>query len=82
MKILLMFLVLNGQTGDLDGFVMGGPVENVVACHDQGRKLFDKIVNEPSWPKGEVAWPLCIDVSKVPLNGKDPLPASSPTTKL
>lgn len=65
MKMLLLFVILNLQTGDLDGFAMGGPVLNVVACKDAGRVMYAELVKK--LPPGEIAFPVCLDVSKFDL---------------
>lgn len=79
MKTLILILLLNGQTGDIDGYWIGGQTENVATCHDaQAAAMARGLAKEV--PEGDLAFPLCVDVSKVDIEGLKHLPTEQPPT--
>lgn len=79
MKTLILILLLNSQTGALDGYFIGGITENVATCHDaQAKAMANGLAKEV--PAGDLAFPLCVDVSKVDLEGLKHQPAEQPPT--
>lgn len=79
MKTLILILLLNAQTGDLDGYYVGGITANFATCHDaQVKALADGLSKQI--PEGDLAYPLCLDVSKVDIQGLQHQPTTQPPT--
>lgn len=68
MKTLILILLLNGSTGDLDGYWVGGITENVATCHDAISTALKGNLSKDI-PEGDVVDPICLDVSKVDIKG-------------
>ena len=66
MKMFALLLLLNAQTGDLEGYNVVGFVANIAACHDALNATLEKLGKVP--PQ-YVVDALCLDVSKVDLPG-------------
>lgn len=77
MKTLILILLLNGQTGDLDGYFVGGVTANVATCHDAQTKAMEDGLSKQI-PEGDIAFPLCVDVSKLDMKGLQHQPSVKP----
>lgn len=82
MKMFLLFLFLDSNTGNIVGAIPVGPVENIAVCHDQAKALFEGAVKKKLLPDNTTAVPLCLDVSKVPLGHPPEAANTPPSTKM
>lgn len=76
MKMIAMLLLLNGQTGDIDGYFIAGMTANVATCNDANRAATIKLAAQV--PEGDLVAPLCIDASKIDLKELQHLPTEQP----
>lgn len=79
MKTLILLLLLNSSTGDLDGYYIGGITENVATCHDAISAALKNGLAEKV-PEGDVVSPICLDVSKIDMKGLEHNPSVQPNT--
>lgn len=66
MKMLALLLLLNSQSGDIEGYNIVGIVENVAVCNTANAEVLAKLGTVPAQ---YVVDALCLDVSKVDLPG-------------